>query len=329
MTEIVSDEQFRAEQQLLWNEDMKLKDASNLFQGLEDLKQETSVLHLWYDSPSGELYVRIHDVPGTLSGDILRLKANLPPLTNHSMIEGDDTLSIPFQNRPLYDPKEEDATDIVSQLPVVAYNDQIHFAKRCRCRAEVPNLLRAKGCPNVVKLLGRTEDGLLVFHKYCSGRALSFASNNSIISLKRILIQLAEAVISLHLLGIIHHDLHIDNVLGSPDYLTAYLCDLECYWGSDECPEISGTLSRPLSETPYSEKSDVYMFGRLMTDFIMGNGPRTRWQAIVGGNWLPPAPFHSIALACVRQKASERPGMQEVKDMLEAIPVPGDKTANC
>src|SRR4051812_28700676 len=34
--------------------------------------------------------VRIFDVPGTLSGDILRLNRNLPPMTGHFEIDGND-----------------------------------------------------------------------------------------------------------------------------------------------------------------------------------------------------------------------------------------------
>ncbi|KAJ6586553.1 kinase-like domain-containing protein, partial [Mycena sp. CBHHK59/15] len=266
--------------------------------------------------------VMVHDVPGTLSGNILRLQASIPPLSRHSAIHGDEISDIPMRDFDDVDGPEEDTSDIVAQLPLLALDERIHFVKRSRFRSEIPNLLQAKGLPHIVEILGRTDDGQVVFPKLASGFHLA-TKTTGLAAVKRILLELAEAVLSLHSIGIIHHDLALRNVLASSDYQTAYLCDLESCWGSEECPEIAGTFRLEISAVPYSEKSDVYMFGRLMTDFILANNPWTRWQGIPGGNWLPPAPFRSIVLACLEAEPSARPDMHQVKAMLEAVPVPG------
>ena len=93
---------------------------------------------------------------------------------------------------------------------------------------------------------------------------------------KRVFLQLAQAVAELHSIGICHRDLTLRNVSASFDYQTAYLCDLECQAGSEECSEIAGKYRLELSSIPYTEKSDIYMFGRLMTDFILLNNTWTR-----------------------------------------------------
>jgi hypothetical protein len=319
------DDAFIAEIQRIRAEDFTLKDASNLFNGLKNMCHEASILHLLYERPSGDdIYVKVYDVPGTLSGNILRLRANVPwdLLSRHSAIQGDAISPIPLRIFDDDNDAEEDTADLVTQLPLVAFDERVHFAKPSKFRSEIPNLLKAKGLPHIVQLLGRTEDGRLVFPKLVIGQRLA-AAPAGIAERKRILLQLADALISLHSIGLIHRDLALRNILASPDYRTAYLCDLECCYGSSPCPEIADAYAHglDLSAVPYSRKSDVYMFGQLMADLILCNGTRTRWQGILGGNWLPPAPFRSIVLACVAAEPSARPDMHQIRAMLQAIPV--------
>ncbi|KAJ7253080.1 kinase-like domain-containing protein [Mycena haematopus] len=310
---------FVAEVQRLNKEDMNLKDESNLFNNLEGCVVGASVLHhLYRKPPFGDVYVAIHDVPDTLSGNILRLRASVPweSISGNSEIRGDKILAIP-PNTPTiaitpFDDEDDGADlneqtiDLVRGLPLI----------------EAKEL----GLPHIVPVLGRTEDHKIVFPKLCEGLILAHHTVG-IAAVKRILLQIVEALISLHDIGIIHRDLSVRNILGSSDYQTAYLCDLECFLGSWECPEIAGAdgvEGSALGAAPaYSEKSDVYMFGRTMTDFILRNNTRTRWQGIAGGNWLPPAPFRHIVIACVQTDPSVRPNMREVKALLEVIPTPG------
>ncbi|KAJ6478001.1 hypothetical protein DFH09DRAFT_951763, partial [Mycena vulgaris] len=167
----------------------------------------------------------------------------------------------------------------------------------------------------IVELIGRTDDGRIVFPKLVLAERLALAMAG-IGEIKRILLQLAEAVISLHAIELIRCDLALRTILASSDNQTAYLCDLECCYGSSDCAEIADAFTRnlDLSAVPFSENLDVCMFGRLMADCILCNG-------IAGGNWLPPAPFRSIVLACIAIEPSARPSMQQVKALLEAVPV--------
>ncbi|KAJ7677271.1 kinase-like domain-containing protein [Mycena rosella] len=364
---IVSDETFLAEVQRLRAQDFELKDASNLLEGHTSIIMHASVFHGLYKRPSEAIrYVVVHDVPDTLSGNILRLRASLPwspppqdsllSLDKLGAIRDDETQIRGYEIRgndiseisglsaiPLGlfieddDSEEENTADVVAKLspadvaklPLIVYDERIHFAKFPRLSSEIVNLLQAKEHKllNVVDLLGRTDDGRIVFPKLNNHHKLS-ANTIGVLALKRIFLQLAEALIQLHSIGIIHRDLLPRNILGSSDHQTAYLCDLEVDLGSWECPEIAAALAvqrEDLSLVPYSEASDVYMFGRLMTDFILSNATRTRWQGMDGGNWLPPAPFRSVVLDCVKAAPSARLTMCQVKDRLEAIPVPVTK----
>ncbi|KAJ7153214.1 kinase-like domain-containing protein [Mycena filopes] len=319
-----SDVAFAAEIERIREEDFKLKDGSNFFEGAKDLAFEANTFHGLYTRPSGEIYVRVHDFPGTLSGDILRLRTSIPwdLISPHSAVRGDEIspIALDMNRFAEYEYVDEDTADLVAPLPLVAFDEEIHFGKLSRSRSEVPNLLKAKGVPSIVQLIGRTGDGRLVFPKL-----FPLAERRHLITditaVQRALLQLADALISLHSMEIIHRDLHPRNLLLSPDAETAYLCDLESLYGSNECPEIRDATAHglPLELVPYSNKSDVYSFGRLMTDFILQNILRTPWQGTPDGNWLPPAPFRGIVLACIAAEPAARPTMHEVRTMLEEI----------
>ena len=156
---------------------MKLKKESNLFQGLKNSQVDASTLHLLYKRPSGDLYVRIHNVPDTLSGDSLCLRANIPSLSSHSAINGNIISEIPMMTFDNDDYLKEDTHDIVAELPLVTFDEQIHFAKRSKFRSEVPNLKIAVELPHIVRILGRTEDGQIVFPKLVDAIRLAIRLN--------------------------------------------------------------------------------------------------------------------------------------------------------
>ena len=137
----------------------------------ETLFAEASTLHILYERPSGNLNVRVHDVPGALSGNIFRLRANIPSLSSHSAIDGDKIFDIPILDFGDVECPEEDTHDIVANLPLMAFDEQIHFARVSKFRSEVPNLRLATELPHVVQLLGRTDDGRIVFPKSDPGSA--------------------------------------------------------------------------------------------------------------------------------------------------------------
>ncbi|KXN85849.1 Versiconal hemiacetal acetate reductase [Leucoagaricus sp. SymC.cos] len=121
-----ADDDFRSLRNRIRDEDLALKDQSNLFHNSISLYFGANFLELWYQ---GGLYVKIHDIPNALSGNILRLKANVPPLTRHAEIKGDDVTDIAYKDIPSKDEDDEDAREAVRQLPVVAFDAETHFAK--------------------------------------------------------------------------------------------------------------------------------------------------------------------------------------------------------
>ncbi|KAF9020347.1 hypothetical protein BDP27DRAFT_1439602 [Rhodocollybia butyracea] len=297
----------------------KLKDFSNLHDNLVAKDIVHNNLEIWSKRLSGEtLYVKISDVPGTLSGDILRLLAPIPyaSLSSHCEIKGNDIIPIVYK-----EPAEEseptdyeDTSDLVAKLPLVVKLDleKLHFTKKSNYRSEIPSLLRANEGPgdnsHVIQLLGRSQDGLLVFPKYIHGRfGLLALEPVSLATMKHLILNLADAVVYLHSIGIIHRDL-----------ADAILCDLECYIGSFEVPEIHEAryMGLPVEKYPYSEKSDVYGFGKMITDFIRSDLAWTMQQP-----WLPPPPFDEIVVLCTQDEVDARPTMKEVRDMIKAISV--------
>lgn len=242
------------------------------------------------------------------------------PTADALRIEGETIRPVPYRSRPVPDHDDEDTSPEVLDLPVVVFDENIHFSKTSKYKSEVANLLKIKnGSPHVIELLGRTDDGKLVFPRYpMGGYAAQVVSPLTISVVKRWATQLAEAVCFLHSLGIVHRDLATRNVLATDDYQNMILCDFECRWGSSEVPEIARALHLSHSERPYTEKSDVYCFGGLLNNLVMGNTPSNPWIP-----WSAPAPFSSVVEACKAQDPVDRPNMQDVKNMLEAIPVPG------
>ncbi|KAG7286493.1 hypothetical protein NEMBOFW57_008804 [Staphylotrichum longicolle] len=110
-------------------------------------------MRIWYEDGT-ELgrHVHLFDLPGTLSGDILRLERDLPsPVEDHF----------------------EDISDLVAKLPVVEVNPDAHFVKKGKYRSEIENLLLCQGgacpgtpvSPHLIRLLGASPDGELVFEK--------------------------------------------------------------------------------------------------------------------------------------------------------------------
>ncbi|KAJ3801698.1 kinase-like domain-containing protein [Lentinula aff. detonsa] len=326
-----SDDTFRSERDRIRKEDSLLRARSNLFTNCRFPKFGPSTIEIWRDDG---VYINIREsaVPGTLSNRILSLQADIPPLETHSEIFGDDISRIAYRDCPL-DVQEEEpdpnaiisqsAREAIDQLPIIPNIDiSHHFVKETKSSGEIFNLLKAKGGPHIVELLGRTEDGKLVFPSHINFAPIVFM-DGSISDYKRVLLQLADAVIFLHSIGIIHRDLAIRNILATKDRQSVVLCDLESLYGSNACPEISSAIFQDLPDTerPYSAKSDVFCFGTMIADFILVNNIMTPWQYHSGG-FIPPPPFRSIVEACIRRDPADRPSMLDVKAMLEAIVEP-------
>ena len=77
----------------------------------------------------------------------------------------------------------EDCTDELALLPTIAPDFSIHFVKRASYKSEIHNLLRCRGSPYVVQLLGKTDDDCLVFPKAPSDLHLFSIRNPHLITI--------------------------------------------------------------------------------------------------------------------------------------------------
>ncbi len=127
--------------------------ATNLYspQGLQthDLNVETVKRYsFWFEEGPSIRCVRVYDVPDTLSGDILRLKAQLPPFDGDCEIDGNvvrPLLSAPSPPEP-HDDDTEDVSALVGSLPIVEdSSDKKLFFKKPKYASEIMNLLRCQG----------------------------------------------------------------------------------------------------------------------------------------------------------------------------------------
>ncbi|KAF2022143.1 hypothetical protein BU24DRAFT_488419 [Aaosphaeria arxii CBS 175.79] len=230
-------------------------------------------------TPFGQC-VRIYDVPGTLSGEILRLRQPMPQYDGHFQVHGDDITpldsSIPLPEDEYIDDSEDTSEPLSTRI---------------------------------IQLLGKSTSGELVFEKYLTrykvGRFCSIAIY------KRWVLDIIEALKCLHSIGIIHKDLRVDNLLWSVDGQRAIVCDLESRWGQRQAPEVS--QNRGL-DAGWTAKSDIYDLGDCIKGMVYNNAPITRQV-----EWPVPPPFESIVEACMRTNPKDRPTLDELQVLVEAI----------
>ncbi|KAJ5715744.1 uncharacterized protein N7483_012925 [Penicillium malachiteum] len=198
----------------------------------------------WYE-PSGQC-IRLADIPGTLSGDILHLLRNIPVLEGDHEIIGDQIC--PLKNTlplPELDDDSEELGTVLASLPVIKVNSSKHFVKEGKYQSEIRNLLKCQGgsCPGVpksshiIQLLGRSPDGKLVFEKFKPRYVLVNIYPLAVYT--DWILQILSGLKCLHSLGIVHRDLRIDNIVFSSDTSRVLICDLESCWGNCLAPEVS------------------------------------------------------------------------------------------
>jgi serine/threonine protein kinase len=283
---------------------------------------DKSYMTYWFDN--GTKYgqcVRIFDVPGTLSGDILRLHRNLPPLLGHFEIDGDDIrpLNCCLEHPELIEDDSEDVNEPVSRLPLVCVDPAKHFVKKGKYRSEMENLIRCQGgsvpghslSPNVIQLLGRSADGQLVFEKLSSS-ARTLGRFSSLAVYKSWILQLIDALDCLHSVGIVHRDLRADNLLFSDDGERLVVCDLESRWGERSAPEVA--FQGGLEDSGWTPRSDIYDIGNCIKSMVYANGPITHFV-----EWPVPPPLQAIVEACMRPRPEERPTLADLRIMVGEI----------
>lgn len=242
--------------------------------------------------------IRLADIPGTLSGAILRLECNLPALdvTGDYEIIGNDIRRLEHAPQPPDDNDDaEDVSAALASLPEVEADPNKHFVKRAKYVSEIQNLLTCQGgsCPGVpksahiIQLLGKSSHGELVFEKFNPRYVLAFV--HPLAAHKTWILQLIFGLRCLHYLGIVHRDLRIDNFVFSSDNSRLLICDLESRWGNRLAPEVS---RQPVLEAGWTEKSDIYDLGHVIKGMVYGNTPITTLV-----EWHVPPPLDVIHLS--------------------------------
>ena len=275
------------------------------------------------DGTSRGQCIRIADLPGTLSGDILRLRQELPTLTGDHEIVGNgvNPLKGPVARMPRRRSQgdSDDITTVLSHLPVVEVDYGKHFLKRAKHESEIVNLLQCQGgscpgtpiSPHIVQLLGRSSDGQLVFERFLPGNAMK--AFDSIVCYKRWILQLISGLKCLHSRGIVHRDLCLNSLLISPDGSRLLICDIGGRRGNDDAPEI---LPQLVLDSDFTEKTDIYDIGNVIKCMVYGDSPVTK---VV--EWKVPRPLQEIVEACQRESPAGRPTLNWLQEMVEDIEV--------
>jgi hypothetical protein len=265
--------------------------------------------------------VRLADIPGTLSGNILRLLQDLPSINHSFEIWGNRVRKIDVAPQPpVYDDDTEDLLAELLRLPVIQVDPSKHHVKRGKYRSEIHNLLRCQGgsCPGkrlspyIVQLLGKSVNNELVLEKLAP-RYLILPRFCDIAVYQRWTLHIITALKCLHGLGIIYRDLHIENLLFTPQGERLILGDIEGRSGQRSAPEIA---REDKLDSGWTVKSDIFDIGTCIKCMIYANIPMTRYV-----EWPVPAPFDAIVAACMRLTPSSRPTLDELQAMVEAIQI--------
>ncbi|KAI9664864.1 MAG: hypothetical protein M1821_006312 [Bathelium mastoideum] len=322
----VQSEEFEVALKRLREAYQKKRNATNLYPPLcrpiVDLRVEKVDRYtFWYEDEQANVRcLRIYDEPGTLSGSILRLLQNLPGITGDCEIDGEVLRSLPNAPPPP-DSLDDDSEDVSAALQLllsVPYVGNEHFLKEPKYESEILNLLKCQEgqcpgaplSPNVIQLLGKSDNGMLVFPKYLT-RVETFDPVHPVSMYKSWTLQLLKGAQTLHSLGIVYRDLRIENLLFTQDMQTLLICDLESRWGRRSAPEI---LHNNSVDAGWSKKSDIWDIGDCIKCMLYGNAP------INGAvEWEVPPHFARVVEACQQKIPYERASLHELIHMVESI----------
>jgi serine/threonine protein kinase len=149
-----------------------------------------------------------------------------------------------------------------NQLPLVTLDAEKHFAKRPTYKQEIRHLLQCRGCPYIVQLLGRTEEGIVFpkFKRPFNVTALLNLGQGRIQNIKRWIFDVIDGVVYLHSLGIVHRDLARRNILEADPLV---ICDLQCLHATGHCRPFE-IDDGDHTTGKFSFASDVFGLGALL-----------------------------------------------------------------
>jgi serine/threonine protein kinase len=261
------------------------------------------------------------DIPGMLSGNVLRLLQDLPLIDCPFEIWGNEVRKLEVVSKPpIYADDTEDISIELSDLPLIQVDMSKHHVKRGKYRSEIQNLLKCQGgscpgtrlSPHIVQLLGKSVNNDLVFEKL-TPRYLILPRFCAIDVYQRWILHIIAAFKCLHGLSIVYRDLHIENLLFSPQGDRLVLGDIEGRWGQRGAPEIA---REDRLDSGWTEKSDILDIGTCIKCIIYANIPVT---SLV--EWPVPEPFEAIDKACMRSSPGSRPTLDDLQAMVETIKI--------
>lgn len=192
-----------------------------------------------------------------------------------------------------------------------------HSTPKHISKSPQPTNKRSATCCNavvhIVQLLGRSEEGALVFPKFKRSFVETLTSNKDkgrIENIRRWMLDIIDGVAYLHSLRIIHRDLTWRNILESEPLV---ICDLQCLNVTGHCRAFE------IDDQDYSKfsfASDVFALGTLLWECCFYNNPKSRHVLLDNP---PPPPFRDIFLACTQEKPEDRPTLTQLRAMYEGL----------
>ena len=193
--------------------------------------------------------------------------------------------------------------------------------------------------PNLIKMLDTFVEGRLQFivTEMCSSDLKAFISKRKTLDLpsaKKIMKQIADAIVYMHRHGIYHRDLKPDNILlKSMEELTVKVNDFGLSTGKYYAREIVGTysyLAPEILEEPDEnyevtwEKNDVWGMGMIFFEMLTGKPP---WETpMIPGylvhDWIKEFGFSDQLVQFfndVFSRSFERPSAEELRAGLDII----------
>jgi serine/threonine protein kinase len=130
-------------------------------------------------------------------------------------------------------------------------------------------------------------------------------------NIQKWMLEVIDAIGNLHSRGIIHRDLVMRNILEAEPLV---LCDLESMNADYHCKAFE--LDDDDCGIRYTFETDIFALGSLLWEMCFMDRPPSRAVLL---DRPPPPPFRDIFLACTEVDPEDRPTLQALKGMYEAI----------